>query len=210
MRVALFHNLPPGGARRAMVELVRRTSGVVTYDLYRIDGEGGSDRFVERPDDDLLPHVAEARSYEGSARSPRVIEPALRVRRLNRLAAQIAADIDAGGYDFAFVHHCRHTSSPAVLQHLRTPSIYFMQEPRRASFEYDRRPRPRRELPGPLALQRLGIAAVEPLVRAADISAARAADVVLCNSVFSAEAIWRAYGRAARVCGLGVDEQVFR
>lgn len=204
MRIAIFHNLPPGGAKRVVYESVRRTADRHDYELYRID-LGNANRWPEsRSVLDVAPFVRAVHEYR--LRSiPRAVPAvgALHTEQCIRVQLQIARDIDNAGFDLVFVHHDQFTSTPALLEHLRTPSVYYCQEPRRRSFEFD--------AAAPYSRSPLGLAwrQYDRSLRRRDIEWARAASTILCNSTFSAEAIRRGYGRTARVCYLGVDEEVF-
>jgi glycosyltransferase involved in cell wall biosynthesis len=124
----------------------------------------------------------------------------------------VAARIDAGGYDLAFVHHDFLVKAPYVLRQLRTPSVYYCQEPLRRYYEHRDPP------PAPVGLKgklrAAWYAPIEPRYEARhrgdDYANARAAGLILCNSEYSREAIYRAYGRFPKVAPLGVDAGLFR
>ena len=216
MKVALYHNLPPGGARRALWEFVRRTGGQYDYDLFTID-MGRADRFTYARDhaeqQDFRPHVAEEHCYPllsgAAARIPLgKAQPLDAVRRILSVERKIAEDINRGSYDVVYVHPCQVTHTPSVLRWLSAPTLHYMQEPRRRSFEAGYRPE--------VTLKGLGTvprwtatAAMERTLRRRDILAAASASRLACNSYYSAETIWRAYGRDAEVCYLGVDTDTF-
>jgi glycosyltransferase involved in cell wall biosynthesis len=210
MNVAIYHNLPSGGAKRA---LFNYTKGLVehghTVDVYA--PPSANEVFL-----DLRPLVRRYHEIplRSGLRSSLVRSPV--IRELDRYAvcrwslmhhARVAAEaIDAGGYDVAFVHHCQIATSPYILSFLTTPSVYYCQEPRRTSFEYS----VRHHLPDPTLPQRAHEALFESLLRPRDVTAARSATVILANSYFSVESIKRAYGRYARVAYLGIDLTAFR
>jgi glycosyltransferase involved in cell wall biosynthesis len=216
MKVALYHNLPPGGARRALWEFVRRTAGVHDYHLFTVD-MGHADEFTyarsHGEQQDLSPFVAAEHRYPllrgAAARLPLgKLTPLEAARRMPAVEREIARDINAGGFDVAYVHPCRLAHTPSVLRHLEVPSLHYMQEPRRQSFEAGYRPGPR--LSGPATFPRWAATTVlERALRSRDALAAAAADRIAANSHYSAECIRRAYGRAATVCYLGVDTDVF-
>lgn len=209
MRLALYHNLPPGGAFRAVHEYTRRLATSHRIELYRLDEhDGGSDgetlldRTVHAVHGYRLQGLADVGASGGSVRFPGYL------RRLAAAQAHVAKDIDAGGFDAVLVHPCRITQTPAVLSMVRTPSVYYMQEPRRASFEDAFRARP--SFSGAFSLARWGWRQlIERRVRRIDERAARAAGLVLANSYYSIESIYRAYGRDAIFCPLGVDGELF-
>ena len=216
MRVAIYHNLPPGGAKRALWEFVRRTADIHEYDLYTID-MGRADDFAYARDSaeqhDLGPFVVRTFRYPllpGLAgRVPLgKVQSLDAVRRILGVERTVARDINAGGYDVVYVHPCQLTHTPSVLRLLDLPSLHYMQEPRRQSFEAGYRPAPR--LAGPGSVPRWAATTVlERALRRRDRLAAAAADRIACNSYYSAECIRRAYGRTATVCYLGVDTDVF-
>ncbi|MDE2291779.1 MAG: glycosyltransferase family 4 protein, partial [Elusimicrobia bacterium] len=120
--------------------------------------------------------------------------------RLRGASRAMARAIDAGGYDIAFVHHCAFTQAPLVLSSLRTPSVYFCQEPLRRAYEHP-------EANGSPERRRAGWARrmADGLIARLDAQATRAATVVLANSLYSRESILRCYGVSARLNYLGVD-----
>jgi len=210
MRVAIYHNLPSGGAKRALFEYIKNTAAEVEYDLYRIDDPINED-FL-----DLRPLVNQVYSYPPNditipryLKGVRMIEPFLRLRRLVALQQKIAQDIDAKGYDLVFVHHCRITQSPALLSFLTTPSLYFMQEPRRIGYEYLFKPT-FAQITGPASwLRQTQQKRLEKQTALVDAKAERAATLVLANSYYSRESILRAYGTDSIVEYLGIDAKDF-
>ncbi|HVF13215.1 MAG TPA: glycosyltransferase [Acidimicrobiales bacterium] len=216
MKVAIYHNLPPGGALRVLTEFLRRTSEVHDYDLYSVD-MGRADVFADaRPagtEHELSQYVSSSFRYplfRGVAgRMPLgKLLPLEAVRRIATVEREIAADIDRRGYDVVLVHPCQLVHTPSLLRWLSTPSVHLMQEVRRQSFEAGYRPPV--EVKSVASLPRwVSTRLMERTLRRRDVLAAAAADRIVCNSCYSAEAIQRAYGRAADVCYPGVDGDVF-
>jgi glycosyltransferase involved in cell wall biosynthesis len=131
----------------------------------------------------------------------------VRVAALWDAEVEVAKRIDEGDYDLCLVNSCWLTHSPLLLTRLRTPSLYFAQEPRRISSEAQLRQRAFSS--GPVA-RRGYLRAADAILRRTDARAAKAADQLACNSAFSAESILRTYGRNARIVRLGVDAERFR
>jgi glycosyltransferase involved in cell wall biosynthesis len=216
MRLAIYHNLPSGGALRAMQEYSRRLATSHTVELYQLDhtdqlehtdAGGPGQAALERSVHGVHPYGV-AGFGSGSERGTSLRLPAY-LRRLDAVQRDVAHDIDAGGYDAALVHPCRVTQTPGILSMLQTPTVYYMQEPRRASFEHAFRAQP--VGPGPTSAARWCMRAlVERRLRSIDQRAAGAAGLVLANSYYSIESIYRAYGLDATFCPLGADENVFR
>lgn len=210
MKVAIYHNLPSGGAKRALSDLVKHTSSDVDYDLFRIDLPA-NEAYL-----DIRPLVKNTYSFQETLPPPyyrlkgvRAFAELNRLKRLDKLQEKIAAKIDSGNYDFVFVHHCMFTQSPAILKYLQTPVIYYMQEPRRQSFEYNFSPHFTTGNSPMQWLRRHNEQQAERYKKHLDITCAKLATHVLCNSFYSAESIKRAYGIQATPSYLGVDISLF-
>jgi glycosyltransferase involved in cell wall biosynthesis len=215
MTIAVFHDLPAGGAKRTVFEFCRELAGLNhTIDLF----------IPETADDDFLPietcvrrkfvfSVPGARRY-GPGKPAEWTRPAWWL--LPRCHRRIADAINKGGYDVAFVHHSRYPAIPFVLRYLTIPAVMYCQEPTRILYES-----PIRELaapPGALSLRKRfwGSGFVRrfwsPLVNRkwGEQKNIRHARMVLANSYYSRESILRAYGISAFFQSLGVDTARFR
>jgi glycosyltransferase involved in cell wall biosynthesis len=124
-----------------------------------------------------------------------------------RVAAQ---EIDAGGYDVAFIHDCRLVQNPDVLRHLATPSVAYCHHGAGATLPLPAMPVlgfRRRVAEAYYALPKRAYPWVAAQRAKANI---RCAGKVLTNSAFARERLQRAYGVDSRVCYLGVDTDRFR
>jgi len=218
LRVALFHGLPPGGALRALYEVLKRFPSDFQVDLFSAD-VAPVDRFSNLTAGtyrlDLSESVASTRSYRlpGAVRimGPRLGRMGAYVvagEAMRRVQRQMAHDINRGGYDVAFVHACRFSLSVPIAEWLTVPCVFYAQEARRVGFESPLPPpaslsRPRKALMGLLRPP------YELVCRRRDQKAVAAVDRVLCNSYFSADVLTAAYGIDPVVCYLGVDDRVF-
>ena len=214
MRIAIFHDLMSGGAKRTLMESTRRLAQRHEIDAYTLSCS-------EHAFADIRPYVRDHHVYPFEAlpllRSPfGRLNQAVRcadLLRLGSLARRIARDIDAGGYDVVFVHPCQFEQGSSVLRHLRTPSVYYCQEPRRVLYEtmparpYDDAVSARRRL-----LNRLDPlpAAYQGLLRRTDRENTRRASCVLVNSGFMAQTVSRIYGVTPHVSYHGVDVEQFQ
>ncbi len=213
MRIAVYHNLPSGGGKRAAQEMVKRLAKRHTLDVYALST-------AEHDFCDLRPYCNEHRVFPFQP-LPGFKSPfgrfnqgirSIDLLRLMQTQQVIAKKIDSGTYDVVFVHNCQYTQSPAVLRYLHTPSVYYCQEPPRQMYEAPP-PRPYYTFS---KWQRTGNM-VDPLphiyrglLRKTDRTNVRAATCVLVNSAFSRETLYRVYGILASVCNLGVDADRFR
>src|SRR6266540_892449 len=185
MKIAIYHNLPSGGAKRSLYEQVRRTNQQHHYDLYRLD-LNENESFM-----DLRPLVESVYSYPFDLPAlPRILRSTLRIMKLKAVHRRIAHDIDRRDYDLVFTHPCRFTQGPALLSYLKTPSVYYMHEPRRSTFEYRLFPFDPMLVHGPV--QWFKYHAMDLLTRPnkrLDLRAVKAASKILCNSYYSLESI---------------------
>ncbi|MFN8050907.1 MAG: glycosyltransferase [Acidimicrobiales bacterium] len=210
IRAALCHLLPPGGAVRVMTELVERTGDEIEYDEFTVD-LGEWDRYPGAADGRLAQAVGRTVRESvclssAASRLGRGAEPLL-WRAVIEAERRLAERIDAGGYDVVIAHNSRYFGATSTLRSVRTPSVYYAQEPRRQSYEYELDPtRVLDGRSGPLAVAARGaMAGMNLWLRSVDVASGRAADRILCNSAFSAEAVARAYGRVGHVSPLGTD-----
>jgi len=213
MNLAIYHNLPSGGGKRALFEMTRRLADRHKIDVYTLstadhefcDLRPHCRRHVILPFDPLPLATSPLGRFNQGIRSVDLL-------RLCALQRIIAAQIDAAHYDVVFVHNCQYGQSPSLLQYLRTPSVYYCQEPPRLVYEPSV-DRPYRRL---TKLQKMGNA-FDPFpglyrrtLKDLDRRNTRAASRVLVNSAYSRESLYRVYGLFAEVCYLGVDTLRFR
>jgi glycosyltransferase involved in cell wall biosynthesis len=213
MNIAIYHNLPSGGGKRALYEMTKRLAVRHLVDVYTLST-------AEHDFCDLRPlvrkHVVFPFQPLPLSRPPLGrLNQSIRTTDLLRLEAVqrgVAAQLDAAGYDVVFVHNCRFSQSPGLLKFLHTPSVYYCQEPPRHLYEpmanrpYLRFSRSQRigNLFDPLpSLYRRTLATL-------DRRNVAAASLILVNSAYSRETLYHVYGVSARVCHLGVDISIFR
>ncbi len=218
MKIALVHNLPSGGGKRALYEFTRllHQRGHV-LDLYNLSLSDEQflplapyvNRIVTSPINEfrlwqtrLLPFVIQNLNFSRKIAY---------LQKLEKLYASIARKIDHQNYDLVFVHHCKVLQSPYILRYVHTPSVYYCQEPPRRIYE----PKIIREETVTIKqrIQALWYAPANALyhckARHDDYVSTRSATLVLVNSYFSRESIYRVYGVNARVNYLGVDIEKF-
>jgi glycosyltransferase involved in cell wall biosynthesis len=213
MKVAIYHNLPSGGGKRALWEMTKRLGKACVVDVFTLTT-------AEHEFCDLRPYcrrhtVAEFVPWP-LFRSPfgRLNQTvrATNLQRLKHQQAQLANQIDCAEYDVVFVHNCQFGQSPPLLQYLRTPSVYYCAEPPRLIYE----PVANRSYLRYSTAQRVGNL-VDPSTHLYRTSLKRldrlntlAATKVLVNSHYSLETLYRTYGLLAQTSPLGVNSIQFR
>src|SRR5437867_2409186 len=108
MRIAIFHNLPSGGAKRALYEWTRRLARQHTIDIFTLstaDHEFCDLRqFV---DNYCILEFATRRLFGSPMGRLNQIQRWKDLRTLEQLGSQLAKEINHGGYDLLFANPCK-------------------------------------------------------------------------------------------------------
>lgn len=217
LKIAIYENLPFGGARRASYELGLQLVKTHQVDLYRLSTFPSTDI-------DLAPWAKQAYVYRFSPMlgllDARLAQGRLAPRSytgfgpLKRMHRRVAADIRSRGYDVVLAHTDGMTQSPYLLRWLAAlPSVYFCQETLRVAHErflLDEHRRRLRESGSVVGfLRTVEDTWVLRRLAAEDLQNVRSAGTVVVNSRYSRERAWAAYARDCVVCYLGVDVNRF-
>ena len=213
MKIALFHNLPSGGAKRTVYEQVKRLAQRHQIDLYSLtsaDHEFADIRgFLQGTV--ILPFTPSRLFRSPLGRLNQGIR-ILDLMRLRRIMHSLANHINQKVYDIALVHPCQSAFTPSVLRYLRVPSLYYRHDVVRWIHDppiirsYNRRSCWHEKLDRVDPLR----AAYCRLLIHEDRESMRAATRVVTNSYFTRESLYRVYGIAPFVCYHGVDTQRFQ
>ncbi len=180
MKIAIYYDVPAGGASRTMEEQIRllEKSHEVSV-FHNLSGFNSP----------LLPRLfADLES---------LVFQKFRQRKQAR-------DIDDQKYDIVYVSHDRHSQAPWILRFLETPTIFLCQEPTRAYFEEFLR------IDSNLPLVNRIYETINRYFRKkVEISNAHYATVIVANSVYSSESIFRAYGLLSKPIHLGIDTKEY-
>ncbi len=218
MNIALYHNLPSGGARRAMVEMAKGLAArghtvdeycPETADLTFLPLDGIVRRTVVlpfRPRGVARTRVPLLTPYITAARL------AGDLRAMAALGAEAAQRIDRQGYDVVFSHDCQIVLVPDVLRFSQRPSVHYCHAATTASMRSDEQSDLRAGMRQQVKrLYYLPARQAFPRLRFHQAGRnLRAAGRVLANSRFAAAELADAFGVAAQVCYLGVDTLTFR
>lgn len=201
MRIAIFHELHFGGARRAVNEIAKSLKKRHVVDAYIVDEK---ENYQEREYfSSLKTYRFLSKNYTGGNWKTRFFKDSFELLKLRKLHKQIALDIEASKYDVAFVHPSRFTQAPFLLKFLKLPKVYYAQETLRMIYEPN------------LFFSNLSFPKTiyENLTRKIrkeiDRQNILAADLLLTNSAFTKKNIRLAYGIESKICYLGVDSQFF-
>ena len=214
MRIAVWHNLPSGGGKRALFDHVK---GLLDRGHYL---EAWAPPSI---DDDFLPlgqliqqHIVPLTQKNRPTLMDRLgvtLATKTSIDAMDKHCEKCAKQIENGGFDLLFASSCRAFRTTSIGRSCQIPSVLYLQEPYRWLYEAMPNP-PWAALPeaAQLSVRDLKLrfkdwrdhrnARVQ--VRE-EVRNAKAYDMILCNSYFSRESILRAYGASAEVCYLGTN-----
>ncbi len=220
MKIAIWHNLPSGGGKRALYDhvrgLVERGHKVESWCPSTADQTylPLSELIAEH----IVPFEWQPRSAIG--RLSRLLSPyrAL-INRMDRHCQQCAEEINQGEFDLLFANACRFFAVTSIGRYVRIPKVIYLPEPHRPL--YEAMPKLRWIAIDNADGLRISLGYLKDLlwdqikVYGLRIQAreeflnAHAFDTILVNSLFSRESVLRVYGLDAKVCYLGIDTQKF-
>jgi len=219
LRIAVFENLPPGGALRAAYEIGRQLAARGhSLHLFRLSVPAEKGPF-DLARESASVYVESFRPLWG-ALNGRLDRMSLAPRSytlfgpLRRAQRRLATKIRGGDFDAVLLHQDALAQSPYALRWLDgLATVYYCQEPPRFASERSVLESHRDHLaesPHVVGLARLADdrLALDRLARA-DYENTRHARTLVVNSVYSRERVWAAYARDAEVCYLGIDEARF-
>src|SRR5262245_23872260 len=213
MRIALVHNSPSGGAKRAIREWALRLVGQHTLDVFTLST-------ANHAYCDIQPIVHAHRIYQFQPR--RLFRrPWGRLNQLQRwrdladlerLGRRLADDIESCHYDVVFGHTCLLTVIPAALRYISQPTVYYLHEP--IGRPVSTRPQRPYEQVGAWHRRLDGF---DPFIRAywrrlgsMQAGCMHATRLFLANSRFTRESMPEASRQRTKLCPLGVDVEQFK
>ncbi len=220
MKIAVWHNLPSGGAKRVLhshvAGLVARGHHVEAWCPGSADG--GYLPLRDLVEEHVLPldgwSVGTPSNWAG--RRQLLTRGASVIAAMERHSRRCAQEIARGGFDVVFANTCQQFASPFIGRYVPSPKLLYLQEPARILYEAMPElpwiaPVAAGWSPRRLARRAKGYLRLEMLRRNAreELTNARAFDTILVNSFFSRESVLRAYGLDTRVCYLGIDTGLF-
>ncbi|MBI5806389.1 glycosyltransferase family 4 protein [candidate division TA06 bacterium] len=222
MRIAVWHNLPNGGGKRALYDQVK---GLLSLG-HHVEAwcPSTADREYLPLDQLITEHVlpiGEAMTLPGNVGNKlmRLIRKWKLYRELDISCRRCAGEIRLGGYDVLLAHPCQYFSAPHIGRYLAIPKVLYLQEPCRVLYEalpeypWKAREKYRRgenisnylinTIEDHIRIHQMRFKVREEYRNAASF------DDILVNSYFSRENVLRAYGLQSSVCYLGIDADHF-
>lgn len=202
MKIAMFHELDYGGARRTVDEFAKRLNRMFDIDLYYIDER--EDQSLKKIYKNIFYYPFHPKSWKGNNWKARLYKDTVELINLYNLHKKVAYDIKSKDYDYVFVHPSRFTQAPFLLKFLKK-CIYYCQEPLR--IVYDPLLSSVSNIKFPKNIYEFLNRRIRKWI---DKQNFQNADMVLANSKFSKKFIEKSYGKQTTVCYLGVDTELFK
>jgi len=229
MKIAVWHNLPSGGGKRALYYHVRglvgRGHSVEAWCPPMSDrGYLPLNEFIE---EHLVPLDIKPGRLDGLRSRSEMLKNELHsellreVTALNEHCQRCAGEINRGGFDVLLANSSMILGAASIGRYVKTARALYLQEPNRGLYEASpaagllwtappslSKPWMRPHYVAWSLLNEMGIRQLRILARE-ELTNARAFDQILVNSLFSRESVLRAYGLDSKVCYLGIDTELF-
>src|SRR6476646_9898769 len=226
MRIAVWHNLPSGGGKRALYYHVR---GLVERG-HSVEAwcPSTSDRNYLPLSEFITEHVLpiDIPRRDKSVALGRLLgavhgDELCQAKALDEHCQKCADEINRGGFDILFANSSIIHAVSSIGRYVNTKKVLYLQEPNRPLYEAAEDGLPWIAIPAvnrpwmhPRSYLRwflsnlIHIHQLRILARDERLNAS-AFNLILVNSYFSRESLLRAYGLDSTVCYLGVDTQLF-
>jgi glycosyltransferase involved in cell wall biosynthesis len=213
MKVAIFHNLPSGGAKRALYTFSKfLTKSGHTVEVFV--PSTADERYL--PLENLVSKVTifdVKWTISGLISSTLRYFPLMMLADLERVERNIADTINEQDFDVVLCEQDRYILSPFFLKYIKKPTIYYCPQPARNQ-EAALRNMANELFPRPQSLRGRIIDFFSDYwdrrVPKIDKKNASFAKHILTSSYFSRESILRSYGLNSFVSYLGVDTELFK
>ena len=223
MKIAVWHNTGPGGARRYLYShvkaLLERGHVVESWCLSTTNQDFLPLGRIVKETVKELPPRSRPSPWPWTRLRSRWNETSATIAGVSGICPQCADEIHRGGFDVLLAANCITTSVPPIGLYVNIPKVMYLQDPRRKLYEAMPDLLWTREPYIPLCLTRpaswkaylqdyLNLHNMRVFAQAERRHAA-AYDLLLVNSVFSRENTLRDLGVDCRTCYMGIDTSCF-
>lgn len=203
MRIAIFHELDFGGAKRAVMEFAKNLKKNHIVDLYYVDeNKDVIDEYFSK----VYYYKFGSKIWEGNNWKVRLYKDTVELIKLYHLHKKIASEIKFKNYDCIFVHPSKFTQAPFLLKFLRNKCVYYCEEPLRIVYD----PLVASNIKRIVFPKNIYEFINRKIRKWIDAENFKCASIILANSSYSKEFIEKSYGKSAEVCYLGVNVNLFK
>ncbi|PIR80350.1 MAG: hypothetical protein COU25_00420 [Candidatus Levybacteria bacterium CG10_big_fil_rev_8_21_14_0_10_35_13] len=205
MKIAIFHELPFGGARDVVYYFGEGfTQNKIIVDLYYVSSkkdEREASFFRKIYFFKFVPQ-----KWSGNNWKTRLYKDSIELYNLKNLHKKIAKKINANNYDFVLVNGSQYVEAPFILKHLSTFKIFYCHDPNyRIIYEKV------------LQLENINLNSIKKTYekinrnfrKFLDKTNFKRADLIIANSFFAKKIIKKTYAKDSTVLYPGVDINFF-
>jgi len=132
MKIALFHNVPAGGAKRVIHEFGKELSKR-GHEIHEYTFSTAANDFLPLLEFNISCTIQEI-DWLPLVRVPipglspwfHWLTNKINFSNLRKKSKKLAKRIDEGKYDLIFVHDCQFVTAPYILRYLHTPSVFYL------------------------------------------------------------------------------------
>lgn len=204
MKIAVFHELPSGGARRAVNEIALRLKKNNVVDLYLVDEE--KNLAEKKYFNNIYFYKFKPKIWHGKNWKIRLYKDSIELIQLHNLHKRISKDIENKQYDLLFVHASKYTEAPFILRFSSVYKIFYCHDPHyRMIYESIL------DIPEGLDPVRYMYERLNRYIRKKiDRKNIDKTNLLIANSIYTKKETLKTYGKMSKVCYLGVDEELFK
>jgi glycosyltransferase involved in cell wall biosynthesis len=210
MKIAVFHNLPSGGAKRALygyVDYLNQKNH--TVDVF-VPSTANEDFLPLKDVSNSVKVFPVKKSLKGSLYSNlKYVSPLVKkisLRDLEITQKTIAQTINSEDYHLVFSEQDQYTITPFFLKYIKHPTVYYCPQPPRNEAILEKVENNREINP----LKRFIFNYSDNKDLKIDKENISYAENILTNSYFTRESILRVYGLNSLVSYLGIDTKIFQ
>lgn len=213
MKIAVFHNLPSGGAKRGLYSFVKHLKDVGNQVDVHVPSTADENYLPLKGIVDRLHVYPVRRTALGLIVSSvrYALPPFQSLADLKWTQQRMAEAINAGPYDVVFSEQDQFTMTPFLFRYLEKPTVYYCQQPSRGQDAVLTDASRSALLTAPVPVwKKAWRTHLRRNILKIDRENASHAKYILANSYFSRETILRAYGLNSYVSYMGIDANLFR
>jgi len=199
MNIAFYHNLPPGGAKRASSEFIKHLSLNNSIDLYTIDSS--AEDFLSSKDDVNNLYISDVDTKSLSLKGLMKIFTSFKLKFIQK---KLASLIDSKKYDVVVVLQCKVNNSPHILKFLKTKNIFYCHEPASKIFE------PHYSNPSGYRFIEFSKNLLKKYFVSIDRKNAKGTNFLLTSSKYNCEVLYKDFGVHPKLNYVGVDTDMFK
>lgn len=202
MKIAVFHELPKGGARRVVNDFSKELLKKHQVDLYTVSEERLDEerKYFSK----VFLYKFHPKEWKGNNWKTRLYKDTIELNKLRNLHKEIAEKIDKKKYDVVIIHPSKFTQAPFVLKFIKTIKIYYAHEAYRIMYEKYFQIKFSSNL-----LKDLYEYTSRFLKKTIDRANVKCAPIIFVNSENTRRSILKYYARKSVVCYPGVDIDLF-